>query len=312
MTPFEIGPYNRSAIPPEAYYHLDEYGFVRLDWNVKPGDSLGGMSMFYYAYGDQELVFAAEQMWYFDSYGKYVGQRHPILPPEDHPMSRDHYHSTLWLLLQHYRQTGSIASKNKIKEITDNTGYIISKMARRGFGLKFWSEAIQGKKFYQFLWHWWDIFSAVFVYLPVHFTFGWIAEFSDEVEQWEYVPYPDGPRLQEQPKYKRWISKIEYPSYATQMTGWKIYALDGFPLLRKIHQAVYRPLIGKTNYVQHMLFGKKVDREKIELYQPMKGGRWSGWLNERNDRNMRVLVPSPEVNNLDVDVARKLWNETQL
>ena len=97
-----------------------------------------------------------------------------------------------------------------------------------------------------------------------------------------------------------------------QMTGWKIYAVDGMTWLKKIHQKVYRPMIGKTSYVQQMLFGMKVPRERIESYKAMKGGRWGGYLSNRNDRNMRVLSPQVEWNNVDVDVARKLFNETQI
>ena len=148
--------------------------------------------------------------------------------------------------------------------------------------------------------------------LPIHIIFA-ESTFSEEVDQWEYVPYPDGKRLQELPKWKHWISKASYPSYALQNAGWQLYVTDGLPFLRKIHQAVYRPLIGKTNYVQKMLFGVKgIEREFVQFFLPMKGGRWSGYLSERNDREMKILTPSPTYNNKDVDMVRKLYNETQL
>lgn len=312
MNELEIGKYSRYVGPPEAYHHLDEHGFARSDWNENPGDSLGGMSDLFFCYEDPELVFAAEDMWYWNSQGKYVGQRHPELPPEDNPMSRDHYHSTLWLLKMHHTKTGSHASMNKIKEITDNTGYIISKMARRGFGLKCWSKAIQGKRGYQVVWHLIGIIQAVFLYLPTHFILGAIAKFDEEVEQEDWKPWPASERLQDLPKWKQVFEDIMYPSYAMQMTGWKLYAVDGMTWLKKIHQKVYRPMIGKTSYVQQMLFGMKVPRERIESYKAMKGGRWGGYLSNRNDRNMRVLSPQVEWNNVDVDVARKLFNETQI
>jgi hypothetical protein len=227
-------------------------------------------------------------------------------------MSRDHYHSTLSLLKMHYDRTGSTASMAKIKEITDETGYIISKMARRGFGLKWWSEAIQGKKGYQVLWHLNGIIQSVFVYLPVHFILGAIANFTEEVEQEDWIPYPEGERLQDLPKWKQVIEDIMYPSYAMQMVGWKLHVVDGLPFLKKLHQMAYRPMIGKTNYVQQMLLGMKVPRERIESYKSMMGGRWGGYLSNRNDRNMHVLNPQPHYNQVDVDVARKLYNETQL
>ncbi len=313
MTPIPIGPYDKNARPPLAHHHLDDYGMARLNWNSNPGDSLGGNQSLFFAYNDRDLIGASSDMWYFNSKGKYVGQRHPILPPEDNPMSRDHYVSTLMILKLDHIRNGTKSSMDKIKEMTDETGYIISKMARRGFGLAWWSKAIQGKKFYQFLWHMMEIVSALFVYLPVFAVLSTIAKFGPEVEQEDYVPYPDGLRLQDLPKYKQWISVIMYPSYALKIGGWQLYVVKGFPVLRKIHQLVYLPMIAGTNYVQQMLYGvKDIPRQKIESFKPMSGGRWSGHLSSRNDRNMRVLDPPPIFNNVDADIARMLYNETQL
>jgi hypothetical protein len=315
MDTLPIGPYKPDATEHEAFNHVDEFDmFATHSPNKGRGDSLGGGQDMYFCYDDTRFVFSAEKLWYFDSYGKYIGQRHPLVHPDDHPMSRDHYMSTMITLKMHYDRTGSTASMAKIKEITDNTGYIISKMARRGLGLGWWSKAIQGKTFYQFLYHMMGIVEAVFVYLPMHMIFA-EASFSEEVDQWQYVPYPEGKRLQELPKWKHWVSKACYPSYALQNAGWQLYVTDKnkLPLLRRIHEAVYRPMIGKTNYVQKMLFGVKgIQEEYISFYKAMMGGRWGGYLSERNDRNMHVLNPQPHYNNIDVDVARKLYNETQL
>ncbi len=154
------------------------------------------------------------------------------------------------------------------------------------------------------------LISALFVYLPSHLTLGPILNFGKEVDQHEYDVTN---KLQAQPKWKGKVAKAVYPSYAMLITGWKLYVLSGFPILRKINELVYRPMIGKTNYVQKMLFGmKNIPRDKIESYTPMQGGRWSGYLNSRNDRHMGLREPQPEYNNLDVDIARKLYNETQL
>ena len=321
MEELEIGSYKPDATEVESYTHADEFDMcVTYSEDGGEGDSLGGGSDMFFCHNDPRYVFSAEKLWYFDSNGKYVGQRHPNLSPEDHPMSRDHYHSTLSLLKMHYDRTGSTASMMKIKEITDETGYIISKMARRGLGLKWWSEAIQGKKGYQVLWHINGIIQSVLWYLPLNYILGKIANFTEEVDQEDWIPYPEGERLQDLPKWKQIIEDIMYPSYALQMVGWKLYVLDGFPLLKKTHQAVYRPMVGKTNYIQQMLFGLKpktqsakvVLRLNIESYKAMKGGRWSGYLSNRNDREMKILDPPFQYNNVDVDIARKLYNETQL
>ena len=112
--------------------------------------------------------------------------------------------------------------------------------------------------------------------------------------------------------YRKTIDKIIYPSYAVLLKGWQLYVLrDSF--LKKVVQRLYRPMIGRTNYMQQMLMGmKNIPRDVVEMYQAMEGGRWSGWLNNRNDRNMRVRFPRPNFNNIDSDMVRKLYNETQL
>lgn len=319
MATLPIGPYKHDATEAEAYSYADEHDMaVTYSENGGKGDSLGGGADMYFCYNDPRYVFSAEKLWYFDSYGNYIGQRHPDVHPDDHPMSRDHYHSTMSMLKMHYDRTGSTASMAKIKEITDNTGYIISKMARRGFGLKWWSEAIQGKKGYQVLWHINGIIQGVLWYRPISYIVGKIIGFSEEVDQEDYIPYP-GPRLQDFPKWKQWLHHLMYPSYALQMVGWKLYVVDD-SWLKRLHQKAYLPMVGKTNYVQQMLLGLKpktqsskiVLKLNVESFRAMKGGRWSGYLSNRNDRNMRILLPQPQYNKVDCDTARKLYNETQL
>jgi hypothetical protein len=310
--PMPIGPYKPDATKEESYIFVDEFDFFATrSKDQGRGDSLSGNTDMYFCYDDPRFVDSSKDMWYWDRRGKYVGQRHTLVSPEDHPMSRDHYHSTLSTLKMYFDRTGDWTAMEKIKEITDNTGYIISKMARRGFGLAWWSKAIQGKKFYQTIWHIDAIIQAVLWYLPIHFILGAIVKFDTEVDQEDWKPWPQGERLQDLPKWKQVSEDVMYPSYALQMVGWKLYVLDNH-WLKKLHQIVYRPMVGKTNYVQKMLLGMKVPREKIEQFKPMKGGRWSGYLSNRNDRNMAVLNPEPTVNRLDADVARRLFNETQL
>ena len=181
----EIGPYKPDATEDEAYYHADQHDMGATYSSSKTrGDSLGVGKNLFFAYNDVRYVFSAEKMWYVNSYGEYVGQRHPLVDPEDHPMSRDHYSNTLLILKMHYDRTGSTASLAKIEEITDETGYIISKMARRGLGLAWWSKAIQGKKFYQFLWHVMEVLSAVFVYLLPGTI---ISSFSSSLKESSYI-----------------------------------------------------------------------------------------------------------------------------
>ena len=73
-------------------------------------------------------------------------------------------------------------------------------------------------------------------------------------------------------------------------------------------------MVGNTNYVQQMWLGKKdIPRDKVESFKHMRGGRWSGYLNNRNDRDMKVFTDDRYTVNLqDVDLVRHLYNETQL
>jgi hypothetical protein len=105
-----------------------------------------------------------------------------------------------------------------------------------------------------------------------------------------------------------------FPSYAILFAAHQLYVLpDTFPKLKKSVQKSLLKMVEKTNYVQKMLLGEKdIPRDKVESFKTMSGGRWSGHLNDRNDRDMKVF---PEgrftVNLLDVDTVRFLFNETQ-
>jgi len=307
----EIGPYSRDVKDREqAYHYIDEYGMYSVH---RPGggrgDSLGGNWDIYLIYDDWKVVKASSDLWYYDHRTeKYVGQRHPLITPQEHPMSRDHYLNTLLQLKLYEKRNGFKAPSPKIEEIVKGTGFIISKMARKTLSLACWSRALLGSKRNEFFYYLIEIFTLVFYYLPFHVLGSWLGEYGEEVDQDEWVKV----QLQDQPKYKTVISKIIYPSYAIGNAGMKLYILDKFPRMRAFVKWLHRPMIGKTNYVHQMLFGMKVPRDKVEEYISMEGGRWSGYLSIRNDRNLKALNPQPVFNKVDVDLVRFLYNETQI
>jgi len=310
--PLKRGPYSRNATDKEAYNLVDEHGMGRTTHppDCGAGDSHGRNWKIYFNYNDWRVVNASADLWYFSSMRgwEYIGQRHPEVLPEDRPISRDHYSNSLLSLKLYEKRNGYTAPTPKIKEIVKCTGWRISKMARKTLSLHCWSHALLGNKFSELMYYLVEIFSLLLWYLPSHVLGSLIANYTEEVDQSEWVRV----QLQNEPKYKTVISKIIYPSYAIQQAGWKLYVLEGFPLIRKFVKWLHRPMIGKTNYVQQMLFGMKVPRDKVEAYKAMKGGRWSGYLSNRNDRAMEVLDPQPTLNNIDVDTLRTLYNETQL
>ena len=309
----EIGPYHKHAGFDQAFNIVDDYHMVI--GNAPPdygrGDSIGRNFKTYFTYDDPELVKANSELWYVNTYGEYVGNRHPELTPSGHPMSRDHYLYTLLSLKLYELRNNDKRYRGKIREIHEGTGCMISSKARKMFSIKLWSEALLDNRLAEFFYYVVEILTVSFIYLPIHKLGSLIANYDDEVYQGDWIPYPQKERLQDLPKYKQIISKIIYPSYALILSGWQLYVLRK-SFGKKLLSWLYRPMIGKTNYVQQMLFGMKVCRYDVKFYEPMRGGRWTGYLSNRNDRDMRLLLPKPEFNNIDSDMVKKLYNETQL
>lgn len=308
-----LGKYDRAAQHPEAFHVVDEHNMMTHSKTVSgygEADSLGANMVAYVTYNDPVFPAASAILWYRNSQGEYVGQRHPNLPPEDHPMSRDHYKTTLITLRLYNSRTYSTRYSDKINEIIENTGTRISSMARRTPVLTLWSKAIQGNRRAELWYYLLSILTVLFIYLPVHALGSLIANYGKEMTQDEWVW--GSKQLQDQPAYKQKIDKWIYPSYSLVLAGWSLYVLHNFPLLRRILKKLYLQMVGETNYVQQMLFGK-TDLPGLDIlrYKPMTTNRWSGYLSSRNDRYMKILPTMPEYNNMDSDLVRKLWNETQ-
>jgi len=323
-----LGPYNPDATEENAYFHRDEHNLIVTYSDGKGlGDSIGGTQDAYMIYNDPKLIEGIENCWQYryeykgrDYKGKMVGVRHPDYEePEGLPtfhlgrkMSRDHFIYTIVALRLWEIRTGK--KSEKLDQIIKATPFGIRNMARWTLPLILWTKAIRGNKVAL----WWylaqNIVTTNLFYVPLLKLGNKICNWGEEVEQEDWVPYPEGERLQEQPKYKQWISKITIPSYALQFAGIRLYVVpDIFPRMKKVLMNSNLKMVGKTNYVQQMLFGKKgIPRERIESYVSMRGGRWSGYLNKRNDRNMRIHDKNYTENVVDVDLARFLYNETQL
>jgi len=323
-----IGPYNPDATKENSYYYRDEHNlFINHNTRTDNGDSIGGTQDAYMIYNDPKLIEGIDNCWQYrneykgkDYKGKMVGVRHPDYMEKDGlpffhlgaKMSRDHYIYTLVALRIWEMRTG--LKHPKLEQIIKATPFGIRSMARWTLPLILWSKALQGNKVAL----WWylaqNIAIANLFYIPLWKLGNKIADFGEEVEQEDWVPYPEGERLQEQPKYVRWISKITIPSYALQFAGTRLYVVpDTFPRMKKMLMKSNLKMVGKTNYVQQMLFGVKgIPRERIESYKSMQGGRWSGYLNKRNDRGMKLHTKNYTENVIDVDLARFLYNETQL
>ena len=317
----KIGPYTNdpNVSEEEAYVYVDHFGMAvnREPTDHGRGDSIGGTADMYFVYNDTYLLKWIPNLWRHNYKGEFKGTRHPEYTEEmmdDRPMSRDHYINTLFALKLYNLRHNTDYYDYDIRRIHKNTGWKISKKARKTLSVVFWSNAILGSKFNEFLYYLFDILAAIFIYIPIHKLGMWIAGFEEEVDQAEWQARDSKDKyLQHQPKWKTVIDDIMFPSYALFKVGWMMYVLNGLPRMKRFTQKLYLIMVGKTNYVQQMMLGvKNIPRDKVESFKPMKGGRWSIYLSTRNDRVLQVLKNPPKYNNLDVDLVRKLYNETQL
>ena len=292
--------YNKNALKGDVYHYIDCDGFVLGDkGNGGKGDCIGSNYRAYMAHRDPKLAEAVANLWdYSNSWdtrdNSIVGIRHPDLWDDESKMSRDHYINTLALLKEALRDgadkevPGIISDKFSL--ITGTKHSDIENIMRFPISLKLWTKALRGSKVSEWLFYALEILTAVFYYIPITKLGNLIAGFSTkEVDQDEWIDY-EPKYIQNQESWKGTVSKFIYPAFARGFLMTQVYALDdNFPAMRNALLRVHRPLVGSTNYVQKLQLGMKVPEDKVEWYQPMMGGRWSGWLNNRNDRWIRKL-----------------------
>jgi hypothetical protein len=334
-----IGVYDPNAPNEISYHYVDEYNLVlTYKENRGRGDSIGRTMKTYFIYDDPDLVEGIASLWQFrpEFKNRMVGIRHPDIGEEVgkdkinksywvNRMSRDHYVNTLIALRIWEKRNGM--RHPKLEEIVKATPFKIRRMARWTLSVILWSKSLLDKKWALWLYLIWEIFQVNVIYRPIRWLgyklTGWYPEVDQDEWGWTSDIDPNKQNeewrknhlIQAQPKWKQRISKIVFPAYALGFSAFQLYVTeDSFPKLKKKLQKSMLKMAGETNYVHHMLLGKKdVPRDKVEAYKAMSGGRWSGHLNDRNDRNMKVF---PEgrctANVLDVDLVRYLYNETQI
>jgi len=323
----EYSPYVPDAGDDIAYYYIDKYGLCVVHTSDKGiGDAIGRTMRAYLLTNDIRLLEGIVKLWQIspEHNNKLVGIRHPDYVEDPNKpffhlgakMSRDHYIYTLVALRLYEIRTGKRHPKHD--EIVSATPFGIRSMARWTLGLILWSKASAGNKTALWLSLAMDIITVNLLHVPLKKLGDKLCGWETEVDQEEWATFEHNTiqtNSQFLPKWKQKISKIIYPSFAIQFSSYKLYVTpDTFPRMKKALQKSYLKMVGNTNYVQQMFMGKKdIPRDKVEAFKPMKGGRWSGYLNNRNDRGMQVLPEGQEtVNLMDVDLVRYLYIETQI
>jgi len=330
--PIPLGTYKPDATKEEAYYYVDEHNLtVVYTSNKGLGDAIGRTLKTYMIYNDPKLIEGIANCWQHrheykgkDFKGKLVGVRHPDYEePEDkgrfhlgRRMSRDHYNNTLIALKLWEMRTGK--RHPKLTEIVKATPFRIRNMARWTLTTILWSKALNDNKVALWFYLVFEILQSTLLYRPLRRIADKLCGWETEMEQdeWEKLEHNTADtNIQFHPKWKQRINKIVLPSYAIWFGAKQLYVIpDTFPRLKKTAQKSLLKMVGNTNYVQQMALGKKdIPRDKVEAFKHMKGGRWSGYLNPRNDRSMQVFEEGRFTVNLqDVDLVRYLYNETQL
>lgn len=339
MDKLVIGIYDPNAPSEISYFYVDEYNLVLVyKENRGMGDCIGRTMKAYLIYDEPELVEGIANLWQYrpEFKNKMVGIRHPDIGDEVgrdktnksywvNRMSRDHYANTLIALKIWEKRNGK--PHPKLQEIVDATPFKIRRMARWTLSLILWSKSLVGKKWALWLYLIWEIIQVNLIYRPIRWAGYKLTGWYPEVDQYQWAWTSDidpnkqneewrkNHLLQAQPKWKQRISKIVFPAYALGFSAFQLYVSnDTYPRLKRTLQKSMLKMVGETNYVHQMLLGKKdVPRDKVEAFKHMSGGRWSGHLNDRNDRHM-VMFPEDKysANLLDVDLLRYLYNETQL
>ncbi len=316
-----LSPYVPDASKDMAYYYIDEHNLcLTHSWDNGKPDSIGRTMITYEIYDDPKLIEGIVNLWQYraDFNDKMVGMRHPDIHDAKgryakgywhNRMSRDHYNYTLIALKLWEKRTGK--RHPKLEEIIKETPFGIRRMARWTLGLILWSKSLVGNKFALWIFLMSELFMVNLIYVPIWKLGMKLAKWDEEVDQEDWVKT----LLQDQPKWKQRIDKIIYPSYAISFSAKQLYVTpDSFPKMKKALQKSLLKMVGKTNYVQQMYLGKKdIPRDKVEAFKTMRGGRWSGYLHGRSDRNMYVFPKGKYTANLqDVDLVRHLYNETQI
>jgi hypothetical protein len=134
-----------------------------------------------------------------------------------------------------------------------------------------------------------------------------IGGFKKEVHQDNFVPKSK----QELSKWKLFWRKIIYPIYSLLQTGFQLYVLPN-SIGKRVMKKIGLWGTPNQNFVMKILFGGKVSEKEVYLYKSMSGGRWSGILNDINDRNLRIITNPKylEANVLDVDLLHALYEES--
>ena len=274
------------------FYNIDEYGLILTrGGNHGYGDSIGRTVRGAIKPNSSKMMDGPLRCYKYvsGSTKPYIQlYRHPIFMSDDKPntFSRDHY-SYLCIGLKHFNMNATL------KSIVSGVRWRLSDKFTQTIDLWLWTKAITGNKLASLL-----FFMIKIPMLLLNSLNNWFwtvyGGFSKEMDQQSY----DNAFPLKLTKRQKWITsddkfggKVEgtlfYPTYALLNSMMQLYVMKD-SIGKSIAKVCARPMVG-TNTVLKILTGIKVTPEEVYGYKPMKGGRWTTKLNERNDRDTRIL-----------------------
>lgn len=284
-----------------TYYFVDEYGLMLVqNGDNGKGDCIGRTLYSYITYNHEPFIVAVKNCFIvkYDKNNKmyFQGYRHPSYIINDYnDMSRDHILNTLILM--------KLADESFLKELSEKLKWKISDRHTFTPDLWLWMKGIAGNKFAMFLYYLINIPMIFFSIIWNKIVYKW-AGVTKEVPQDDFIITPNN---QKSEKIKK-CGKLVLPMYTIAQLSFMLYVAPksiGKWLLKKI--CLFG--VDKQNFLLRIMFGGKVNENDIYTYKPMTGWRWSGYLNNLNDRDMRIIT-NPELtvsNVLDFDLLRKIY-----
>ena len=289
---------------------VDEYDMVmgqNPDWkpdgDYGEGDSIGRTLRAYMAWKDPKFIEAVKKCFIVKVDEKtgevYIeGYRHPKrVGSMFNDMSRDHILNMLVFM--------KLVNDPFLDDLIEKLRWKISDRFTFTPDLWLWMMGLNGYKFDRFMYY--------FIAIPVQtISVLWtkfvclIGGFKPEVHQDDFVPT----RSKDLSKWKLYWRKKIYPYFHLFQVGFMLYVMPD-SRGKRIMKRICLWGTPNQNFVMKILFDGKVTKEEVYGYKSMRGGRWSGILNEINNRDLTIITEPEllEANQLDVDFLRTLYEE---
>jgi hypothetical protein len=294
----------------KTYHLIDDYGLMMNQHELQNtnvlsahGDAIGHTVDAYFAYNYKPFVDSVKKCFKeeADDKGSFIqGYRSPYhFGAEPNTMSRDHIINALILMKLEDQDFLKKLSKGLRWKISDKYSFTIDSWL--------WMKGIAGNKFYMFLWYILNIFLVIF-YVILNKIVYKISGVGKEVPQSEFV-LTDESEISDKIKKCR---KIVYPMYAIYLHCFQLYVSPnsiGKWLIKKMSLL----FVDKQNFILKVVLGAKVDKNNVYSYKPMYGGRWTTYLNQMNDRFLKIIDDNPEYieeNLVDVDLLISIYEKS--